>query len=290
MKGLLFTYFLTYGGAATAMFNPFIGLLIYVCFAIVRPEAMWYWSVPAGNYSRIVALALLLGWALNGFGTWRFGRARGLVLAFVGFWLWCLASACQAENAAIAFGFVESLAKVLLPFLVGITVIDSLPKLRALAWVIVLSQGYVALEMNLAYYSGFNRVQLDGFGGMDNNCVAIAMVTGVGLAVFLGLAALRWWQKATAFLAAMLMAHTIMLAFSLGGLLALVITAVVAFLLLPKRPVHYMAFALLVALGFRLAGTEVRERFDTSFQAAEKLDESAQSRLQLWKDCWDVML
>ena len=38
MKGLLFTYALTYGGAVVSLFNPFYGLLIYVCFAIMRPE------------------------------------------------------------------------------------------------------------------------------------------------------------------------------------------------------------------------------------------------------------
>ena len=76
MKGLVFTYAMTYGGALISLFNPFYGLLVYVCFAIVRPQYMWYWSVPQGNYSRIVALALLAGWALGGFGSWRFGRAR----------------------------------------------------------------------------------------------------------------------------------------------------------------------------------------------------------------------
>ncbi len=35
--GLLFTYGMTYGGAATALFNPYICFLIYVCFGIIRP-------------------------------------------------------------------------------------------------------------------------------------------------------------------------------------------------------------------------------------------------------------
>ena len=46
MKGLLFTYLLTYGGAVVSLFRPFHGLLIYICFAIIKPEALWYWSVP----------------------------------------------------------------------------------------------------------------------------------------------------------------------------------------------------------------------------------------------------
>src|SRR5262249_4810833 len=128
MKGLLFTYLLTYGGALTSLFNPFIGLLIYICFAIIRPESMWHWSGPAGNYSRIVAIALLMGWALHGFGNWSFGRARGIIVAFITFWLWIFASALQAENPGVAFAFVEAMAKVLLPFIAGITLLDSVPK------------------------------------------------------------------------------------------------------------------------------------------------------------------
>jgi probable O-glycosylation ligase (exosortase A-associated) len=288
--GLLFTYVLTFGGVVTSLFNPFVGLLIYICFAIVRPESMWYWSVPAGNYSRIVAGGLLLGWALAGFGSWNFGRARGIVWAFIGFWVWSAASGLQAENREVAFAFVEANAKILLPFLVGITTIQSVRQLKALAWVILLSQGYVALEMNLAYYGGFNRVLLIGFGGMDNNCVAIAMVAGVGLAFFLGINAPRWWQKALALGAALLMAHTIMFAMSRGGMLALIVTGAVAFLLLPKQPKHYLIFAVVLAVALRLAGPDVRERFGSTFADRETLDASAQGRLDLWTHCWDVML
>ena len=77
-KGLILTYFLTYGGALVSLGRLFVGLLIYICFAIVKPEALWYWSVPRGNYSRIIAGALLVAWVLHGFGNWRLGRASGM--------------------------------------------------------------------------------------------------------------------------------------------------------------------------------------------------------------------
>src|SRR6476620_1338849 len=92
MKGLLFTYALTYGGAAASLYRPFYGLLIYVAFSILRPESLWHWSVPVGNYSRIVAIALLVGWALNGFGNWQLGRGKALLICFAGFWCWALLS------------------------------------------------------------------------------------------------------------------------------------------------------------------------------------------------------
>src|SRR4051794_37215379 len=125
MKGLLFTYALTYGGALASFFNPFVGLLIYVCFAIIRPEHLWHWSVPAGNYSRIVALGLLAGWALKNFGSWDFRRAKPVVYALLAYWLWACLSAAQAENQERAWHWVETQGKTVLPFLVGMTIIES---------------------------------------------------------------------------------------------------------------------------------------------------------------------
>jgi len=118
MKGLLFTYIATYGGSVAALFNPFIGLLIYICFAIIKPDMLWHWSVPQGNYSRIIAISLLMGWVLQGFGSWRFGRATVIVTALVGYWSWAvLSNLGGASHPAVGWEFVEAKAKIILPFL-----------------------------------------------------------------------------------------------------------------------------------------------------------------------------
>jgi probable O-glycosylation ligase (exosortase A-associated) len=290
MKGLLFTFGLTFGGAVVALFNPFIGLLIYICFAIIKPEAMWFWSVPEGNYSRIVAVALLAGWVLHGMGKLRVGRARPIVLLLVGHWAWMAVTVAWAPDKVLALEAVEGLAKIVLPFLVGITAIHSVKQLKQLAWVIVLSQGYAAYEMNSYYFGGYNRLYEDGWAGMDNNCNAIALVSCVGLAFFLGLDARKWWQKGVAFAAAALMVHAILFSFSRGGMLALVITGVLMFWLLPKTPRNCLLFALAAVLAIRLAGPQVLARFQTAFAGEGQRDESAQSRIELWAACWDLML
>lgn len=290
MKGLLFTYALTYGGAVVSLFNPWYGLLIYICFATVRPDSLWFWSVPVGNYSRIVAMGLLVGWGLHGFGNWSFGRARPIVYALLAFWAWSILCGVFADNSAAAWGFVESKSKIFLPFLVGATLIDSLDRVKQLAWVLVLSQGYVAYDLNMAYYDGFNRLMEVGFGGMDNNCVSISMVAGVGLAFFLGIAESLWWRKLLAFAAAALMTHVPMFGMSRGGMLGLIVTGVVAFWLIPKEPKQYAVFALAVVVALSLAGPPVVARFATVFASKEERDQSAQSRLEQWRDCWRAML
>jgi probable O-glycosylation ligase (exosortase A-associated) len=290
VKGLIFTYVLTYGGSLAALVNPFYGLLIYVCFAIIKPEALWHWSVPAGNYSRVIAVALLIGWAGAGFGRWDFGRAKLIVISLIGFLVWNAASAAMAADGEVAWNAVESLAKIVLPFVVGITLIDNVQQLKQLAWVIMLSQGYVAFEANMSYLEGNNWLMDQGFGGMDNNCIAIALVCATGFAFFLGLAETKTWRRWLAFFAAGLMAHAIMFSMSRGGMVALILTGVVSFLLIPKRPVYYAYLALAVAVGLMMAGPSVREEFATVFTDEKQRDESAQSRVVMWGHCVDLML
>jgi probable O-glycosylation ligase (exosortase A-associated) len=288
-KGLIFTYVLTYGGAVVSLFRPFYGMLIYISFSILRPESLWHWSVPQGNYSRIVAIGLLIGWAVSGFGNWQLKRAWVVVLALVGFWIWSVLSALRAPVQPVAWEFVEGTAKIVLPFLVGITIIESIQQLKQLAWVIMLSQGYVALELNLAYYDGFAYFQETGFGGMDNNCIGIAMNACIGVAFFLGLNTQRWYLKAVCLLAALLMAHVILFSFSRGGMLGLIVNGVVTFYLVPKRLNTWLVIAVCSALVLQLAGKEVRERFMSTFVNEEERDRSAESRVELWKNCLDCV-
>jgi probable O-glycosylation ligase (exosortase A-associated) len=290
MKGLIFTYALTYGGALLGLFRPFWGLLIYICFDILKPDVLWSFSVPIGNYSRIVAIALLIGWGLHGFGTWSFGRAKLIVALLITFVAWAAVLILRSQDQELAWRFVEEHLKMLLPFLVGITTINSVRQLRQLAWVVVLSQGYLAFEFNLSYYQGFNRVREIGFCGLDNNCIAITMDSCIGVAFFLGLHAVGWWRKALAFGSALLMAHVVMFSFSRGGLLGLILVGGVSFLMIPKRPVYYVALLIAVLIGVRLAGQQVMERFDTAFAEQQDLDGSAQLRLKHWRASVDSML
>lgn len=290
MKGLLFTYGLTYGGAIAAVANPFIGLCIYVAFAILKPDALWQWSVAPGPYSKIVFAGTVLGWLLQGCGIWKAGRARIPVLCLAGFWCWCVLSALMAPNQEVAWPYVDQMTKMHLPVLVGLTMLNSIERLRILAWVIILSQGFVAFELNVSYFRGYNMLHEQGFAGMDNNSAAIAFVTALGMAFFLGMHEQKPGKKAVCYAIAGFLAHAVLISFSRGGMLAMVIAAGVAFFVIPKQPKHYFGFAVAVLIGLSLAGNEVRARFSSTFAGdGEKREASAQSRLDLWRDCWDVI-
>lgn len=290
MKGLLFTYLLTYGGAFVSLFRPYHGLLIYICFAIIKPDALWFFSVPAGNYSRIIAIALLVGWGLNGFGDWNLSRARAIVSCLVIFLLWSFVLVFPSQDPELAQGFVEIHAKIVLPFLVGMTLINSVRQLKQLAWVIALSQGYLAYDFNMSYYGGFNQLQEQGFAGMDNNTVAITLDAAIGLVLFLGIHCEGWWKKCLSFGVFVLLVNAIMFSFSRGGLLALIVTGGASFLLIRKRPIHYLVLIVAVLIGIRLAGAATLERFSTTFADEKDRDRSSQLRVLHWRAIGDYAL
>jgi O-antigen ligase len=200
----------------------------------------------------------------------------------LGFFGWVVLAAVFSNDRDLAFAYVEELVKIVVPVVVAITLIDSVAKLKQLVWVIVLSVGYVALELNLDYLHGYNRIREEGFAGLDNNGVAIVLNCCVGLTIFLGLSARAWWQRLLALGTALVLIHGVLLSNSRAGILALGVTALVSLWILPKKAWHYFAFALIVLVGFRLAGDDVRARFTTILKAdSDQQDGSVRARKRL---------
>lgn len=285
MKALIFVYLLSFGGSLAAVLNPFYGLLAYVALAVLRPYSLWRGSIPMTNYSQFVAIGLMVGWAARGFGDWRFGRARPIVVALGFFGMWTVFTTYFALDQASAWYTVETLMKILVPFMVGMTTIDTVGKIRQLAWVIVLSQGYVAYELNMSYLGGYNRLLEEGFGSLDNNGQAVALVTSSGVAIFLALYTPSWRMKALASGSFLFMVHAILFSFSRGGMVSVLLCGVLAFILIPKRPVHYVGLVLAAMVVLRLAGPQVVDRFGRSVVTAKGEDASADSRLAQWEAC-----
>ena len=289
MKGLLFAYALVAVGTVGSFRNPLIGLVVYILFAVLRPQALWGWAGGLDGLSLVVGVAMIAGWVIHGFGTWTFARGRNVLLALAVFTVWLFLSTLQANNPQVAADWVVSFLKILMPILIGVSLTNSDKTCRLIMWTIVLAQAYVSLEMNQSYFlQGFNRAALQGFAGMDNNSFGISLVATIGPAVALGLSARTWRERGLAFGAAMLILHTILLTFSRGALLGLIAVGVIAFVIMPKRPKYLATMAVVVAIAFSLTGPELTARFKTTFAGADERDASAESRIDLWRDCLTV--
>lgn len=287
--GLIFTWVLTLFGVFSSIVSPFYGFLVYVSLALIRPESMWIGSV-SGRFSLIVALAMIVSWALRGFGNWNLGKARLITYLFVGFWMWSAFLATMAPSQPDAWYFVEQIGKILLPFLVGITTAKTERDLKLLAWTIVLCQGAVALEMNLSYFRGYNRLYFGEFGGLDNNGNGVAFVAALGVMFFLFLNTESWIGKGVSGFFMALTLHAILFSFSRGAMLSTVIGVTISFFLIKKKPAHYAMFGAGLLAAIVLAGPEVQARFLKTFaQKRGGYEESAQIRLDMWGDCWTVI-
>lgn len=287
MKGFIFIYLMTAFGIVGGVFNPLIPLFVYIGFAMLRPQFLWGFAGNFAGISQYVAIAMLGGWVLKGFGQHSTMRVKALVWPLLFFSIWTFISAYGATNYVAANNWAIEFLKIAAPFLVGLTMMNSVRSVRGVLWTIVGTHAYIGYGMNMAYLlTGFNEVGEYGFGGVDNNSFATSLILAQGPAIVLTLTATRWWEKALGAASSGLILHTILLTYSRGGILGLVLTLATIFFLLPKKP-SYMAAVLVVALvAFRFAGPELVARFSTTFAEGENRDASAQSRVDLWKACW----
>ena len=284
MKGLILVYAITIFGSIGALRTPILGLFVYVGLAVLRPQAIWGFAGDFESISLYVGVATLVGWALHGFGSLKIGRGKSIVALLAMFSLLSIASALQARDQTLAYDALISMAKFVMPFMIGVTLLDSEKKTRTMMWIIVLAQGYVGFEMNLMYLKGYN-VAGDGFGGMDNNCFGVALVSTLGPALALALGTKKWWEKLLAAAAAALIMHTTLLTYSRGAMVGMLIVGVTAFVVMPKRPRFIAALIVASLLTVRLVGPQLAARYATAFADEADRDSSAESRLDLWADC-----
>jgi probable O-glycosylation ligase (exosortase A-associated) len=289
MKGLVLTYIITIIGGIAGLRYPLIGLNVYVGLAVLRPQFIFSFAGDLNYLSLFVGILLLIGWALQGFGSWRFGRARAIVLALVAFTCWYSLSATQAMDPRTAYRGLQELLKIALPFLVGVTLMKGVNDWRPMLWTLVLSMGYVGFELNLAYLTkGFNMAYY-GFGGMDNNTFGAGLVTAMGPALALAISARTWLGRGLAALSAALILHTILLTFSRGTFVGFIVMGVVAVIMMPKRPKYLLAIIVVALLAARFTGPQLASRYSTILASSDDRDASAQSRVELWMDCLDVV-
>jgi putative inorganic carbon (HCO3(-)) transporter len=289
MKGLILIYAITALGSIGALRSPIVGLFIYVGFAVLRPQFIWGWAGDFEGISLYIGLATLVGWVLNGFGKRTIGPGRSIVVALLLFAAWMGLSSTQAVDKDVAYATLTPMMKFVMPFLIGITLIDSVQLSRRMLWVIVLAMGYVSFEMNLEYWRGFN-IAGEGFGGMDNNCFGVALVSTIGPAIALGIGAKKWYERLLAGAAVALILHTTLLTFSRGAMVGLLAVGTAAFVIMPKRPKYLAVLVVVTLLALRLTGPQLMARYATTVADEDERDGSAESRVDLWRDCLKVTM
>ena len=280
------------GGSLAA--SPFYGVAAYYLFAVLRPQFIWKWSLPADvSWSFYVAVAAILGLALsarpattspgvNPKGS--LTAAHWTVLVFGG---WVAATYFTARNQEAAYPYFIEYLKLFVMFWVAARVIQTPRQVWTLYLLAAGILGYIAYEINWFYFfnNRFTYIYKLGYGGLDNNGAGLMLAMGVPLCYF-AFEGIRNWYR-WAFVALIpLIVHAVLTSYSRGAMVSLI--ASIPYFLLRSRKRIQLA-GLLVAMSLLVpafAGNEIRARFFTLENT--EVDESANSRRQSWAAAWRI--
>jgi O-antigen ligase len=291
--GVIFTWLLTIAGCIYGLINPVYGISAYFALSILKPRALWFWSVAYHRYTYWVALCALTGWVLKGFGD-RSGLGRMKIALF------CMATFVAWQWLSLALNgywpdvylryHCQKITDDMLAVFVALTLITTFKHLRIFTYVILLSTGYLAYEMNYAYViQHWNRLWIREFAGIDNNGMAMIFAMTVPLAIGLGAYEKSWKMKVLAWSPIPLNIHAVEFSMSRTGMLGLF--ACIPFLawLMPRKLRATLLVGLVIFGGLSMAGPSVRQRFSSIFLEKSEMDASASSRYQTWAAGWQAM-
>jgi probable O-glycosylation ligase (exosortase A-associated) len=291
MKQLALMIALTLMGTVGVLFEgPFIAVGVYYLFAVLRPQYIWQWALPADiAWSQYVAIAAIVGLLAYSLGAVPLRRVVNRRLgslsithgAFLGFALWVSLTYFTAQSQAVAWPWLLEYLKIFAMFFVAALVVRSVGQIWTLYLMATGALVYVAYEFNSLYF--FDR-RLDiyhlGYGGLDNNGAGLMVAMGVPLAFFAWEGSRRLWRWL--FIATIpLLLHAVLMSYSRGAMIALLLTAPLLVIRSRHRLQCIVVAGLLAMTIPALAGDEIRQRF---FSVAEyETDGSASSRFESWK-------
>ncbi|XAL99529.1 O-antigen ligase family protein [Phycisphaeraceae bacterium D3-23] len=292
MKQFLFLTAAVMIGGTAAIAAPFWGVMLYYALATLRPQNLWAWALadmPTVRWSLLAggiaigAFVIHLPTIIN---TARTNKVLGLLLVYA---VLITLSVLTAFNPKVAQFWLEEYAKVIAIAVIASLVIQQLWQVRAMAIMIVLSIGYIALEINHLYFTQGGRLDIlhDGYGGLDNNGAGTLLALGIPFAYFLTVSRAGRWvgpRRAIGVVLGLMMLHAVMMTYSRGAMLAAAVG--VGWILFHHRPRKQAAaagLAMVLVVGV-MAGPEIRDRFTSTAQF--QTDASAQSRFESWGAAW----
>jgi probable O-glycosylation ligase (exosortase A-associated) len=287
MRQTLFMIVVTAVGVVGAFTHgPAVAVAVYYFFAALRPQFMWAWALPAGiGWSQYVALAAIASAFL-----WRMGSAGGLGTAalrqgvvfrvFLAFACWICLTYVTAERRDVAWPWLIEYLKIFVMFVVGAATLRTVSQVWAVFILVATALIYIAYEVNILYLTeGRIDIYHRGYGGLDNNGAGLMLAMGVPMAVYAWEGTKKWWRWGFV-VAVPPMLHAVMMTYSRGAMLSLLIVAPLMIFRSHRRlPLTLIALVLAAAVPI-MAGQEIRNRFFSIQQYEE--DDSANSRFGSW--------
>jgi probable O-glycosylation ligase (exosortase A-associated) len=290
---LLMIALVALGTIGPFVLTPFVGVAIYYLFAVLRPQAIWQWVLPAFGWSYYVAIATIIATALSTMmqshsAAVRLSRDPGTPrvtlphFAMFVFGLWLVISFLMAQFPEVSRPVMIEYTKIWLMFGVASLVIRTRAQVFALVLITTGSLSYIAYEVNFMYlFQGrYLGIYHNGYGGLDNNGAGLMLAMVVPLCVAVWDGCRKWWRWA--FVAMVpIVVHAVLMTYSRGAMLSMLLASPLILLRCRRRGWMLAAAVAMMLIVPMLAGQEIRQRFFSIEQY--EADGSAQSRITTWR-------
>ena len=284
----LFVLAILVPGFVAALRDRFWALLLYLWFALFRPQE-WLWiDVSSLRLSVLLGVVLLLPALAT--GIWP-NLTHPISVGTIAFFLTGVVAQFGAADPATGWYWLDFMARLTLICLLTITLITSRQRFALVLAVIAGSLGFHAAKAGLASLLGGGVRYADGLAGAfpDNNgyAMATAMVMPLLLATAQNIEpkGIWTWVRRGMYVSVPFCALTVVSTFSRGGFLAMAM-ATLAYVLLQRRrmaALSVMFVLALLAVAFVPVPEGYLDRIETIQTYEEVEDDSALSRLHFWR-------
>jgi hypothetical protein len=211
--------------------GPFVGLSVYIFYAILRPQYIWQWaletSIAAGAaWSFYIAVATIAALVLTGPRTpapepgrcpparFRFTFSHGLFFAFG---VTIVLSYILARDRRASELQMDEYSKLFVMYAVGMVCIRTVGQVWTIFLIYTVSLSYISYEVNFQYLvNGYLGIAKAGYCGLDNNGAGLLLAMGVPFCAF-AFEYYRWWLRCVFALLIPVIIHAVLMTYSRGG-------------------------------------------------------------------------
>jgi probable O-glycosylation ligase (exosortase A-associated) len=274
--------------------GPFVGLSVYILYAVLRPQYIWKWAlettfVAGASWSFFVAVASIAALVLTGPrapapepgrcppARFQFTWSHALFFAFG---VTIVLSYIFALDRRASEFHMDEYSKLFAMYAVGMVCIRTVGQVWTIFLIYTLSLAYLSYEINFQYLiNGHLGIAKEGYGGHDNNGAGMLLAMGVPLCAF-AWEYYRWRVRWFFALMIPVIIHAVLLTYSRGAMVSLIVASPL-WVLRGKYRWQKLGLGVAVAACIPfLAGKEIEERFFSISQT--ETDASAQSRFTSW--------
>ena len=293
-------FFLTFlvAAAFASIAKPWIGVVVSYLFALLTPQAIWYWNFEGLRPVFWVTIPTLLGFViaamrgkyssatlLNARSGWVLVLWLCYVMSYVFGGYVDTVSEYRFTDPAWAMDLVN---KMLLLYFLAAVCIDSEKKLRVLVYMFAGSAVYLIYWANNMYLAGWvvgrmaGPVDQYGVGTYaDENMFALLFVVAQPFLWYLGHDATSKWTRWCFWLAIPFGWHAVFLTASRGGLVGLLVVTLLMTLRTKRRFLALLLIpAFLIAYEWQ-AGDLMKSRADSIEEY--QTEDAASGRLKAWE-------